>query len=44
MVAAAYDAGMSVRNAAERCGWSIGWVAARYQELRDTPADQPATV
>ncbi|MEU9844032.1 hypothetical protein AB0C69_33010 [Actinomadura sp. NPDC048032] len=42
VVAAAYDAGMSVRNAAERCGWSVGWVAARYQELRDAPADQPA--
>ncbi|WP_344278002.1 hypothetical protein, partial [Actinomadura napierensis] len=37
IVAAAFAAGLSVRAAAERCGWSIGWVAGRYQELRDTP-------
>ncbi|WP_433467040.1 hypothetical protein [Spirillospora sp. CA-128828] len=40
VVAAAFEAGLSVRDAAERCGWSIGWVAGRYQELRDAPADQ----
>ncbi|MFG3038564.1 DUF2637 domain-containing protein [Streptomyces sp. NPDC048330] len=35
-VAAAFDAGLSVRAAAELCGWSTGWVTGRYQELRDT--------
>ncbi|MFP3965325.1 hypothetical protein SMC26_23660 [Actinomadura fulvescens] len=35
IVTAAFVAGLSVRAAAQRCGWSIGWVAARYQELRD---------
>ncbi|MCX5394206.1 DUF2637 domain-containing protein [Streptomyces sp. NBC_00094] len=34
-VAAAYAAGAPVRQAAELCGWSIGWVSTRYQELRD---------
>ncbi|MFI2734032.1 DUF2637 domain-containing protein [Streptomyces sp. NPDC018711] len=38
-VAAAYANGVPVRQAAELCGWSVGWVSARYQELRDaTPA------
>ncbi|MFE5977899.1 DUF2637 domain-containing protein [Streptomyces sp. NPDC056460] len=38
-VAAAYASGVSVRQAAELCGWSVGWVSTRYQELRDhTPA------
>ncbi|MFE7410212.1 DUF2637 domain-containing protein [Streptomyces laurentii] len=35
-VAAAFHAGLPVRQAAELCGWSIGWVSSRYQELRDT--------
>lgn len=35
VVAAAFAAGLSVRAAAQRCGWSIGWVAGRYQQLRD---------
>ncbi|GAA3800987.1 hypothetical protein GCM10022403_039070 [Streptomyces coacervatus] len=35
IVAAAFDAGLSVRSAAELCGWSVGWVSARYAELRD---------
>ncbi|MBT2440059.1 DUF2637 domain-containing protein [Streptomyces sp. ISL-36] len=34
-VAAAYAAGVPVRQAAELCGWSVGWVSTRYQELRD---------
>ncbi|WP_435057376.1 DUF2637 domain-containing protein [Streptomyces sp. bgisy060] len=34
-VAAAFAAGLSVRQAAELCGWSVGWVSTRYQELRD---------
>ncbi|WP_411069389.1 DUF2637 domain-containing protein [Streptomyces sp. cmx-4-25] len=34
-VAAAFAAGVPVRQAAELCGWSTGWVATRYQELRD---------
>jgi hypothetical protein len=40
IVAAAFAAGLSVRAAAERCGWSIGWVAGRYQELRDASTDR----
>ncbi|MEU4271277.1 DUF2637 domain-containing protein [Streptomyces sp. NPDC026092] len=36
IVAAAFTEGMSVRAAADLCGWSIGWVSTRYQELRDT--------
>ncbi|WP_434744544.1 DUF2637 domain-containing protein [Streptomyces sp. A-14] len=35
-VRAAFDAGLSIRQAAELCGWSTGWVTARYQEHRDT--------
>ncbi|MFJ8663115.1 DUF2637 domain-containing protein [Streptomyces sp. NPDC093795] len=35
-VAAAFLAGVPVRQAAELCGWSVGWVSTRYQELRDT--------
>ncbi|KKD09549.1 hypothetical protein [Streptomyces sp. WM6386] len=35
MVQAAFTAGLSVRAAAELCGWSVGWVSTRYQELRD---------
>lgn len=38
-VRAAFDADLSVRAAADLCGWSIGWVSSRYQELRDR---QPA--
>lgn len=38
-VAAAFRAGVPVRQAAELCGWSVGWVSTRYQELRDK---QPA--
>ncbi|MET7700413.1 DUF2637 domain-containing protein [Streptomyces sp. NPDC005485] len=39
-VLAAFEAGLSVRAAAELCGWSVGWVSSRYQELRD--AGHPA--
>ncbi|SCK47215.1 DUF2637 domain-containing protein [Streptomyces sp. WMMB 322] len=35
IVAAAYGASVPVRTAAELCGWSVGWVSTRYQELRD---------
>ncbi|WP_030409799.1 hypothetical protein [Streptomyces albus] len=35
-VRAAFTAGLSVRQAAELCGWSVGWVSTRYQELRET--------
>ncbi|MET8575445.1 DUF2637 domain-containing protein [Streptomyces sp. NPDC005012] len=35
IVAAAFAEGMSVRAAAELCGWSVGWVSSRYAELRD---------
>ena len=34
-VQAAFEAGLAVRAAAELCGWSVGWVSTRYQELRD---------
>ncbi|MFX4294226.1 DUF2637 domain-containing protein [Streptomyces bohaiensis] len=37
-VRAAFDADLSVRQAAELCGWSVGWVSARYTELRETVA------
>ncbi|MFI0873041.1 DUF2637 domain-containing protein [Streptomyces parvus] len=35
-VRAAFDTGLPIRQAAELCGWSVGWVTARYQEHRDT--------
>jgi hypothetical protein len=38
IVAAAFAAGLSVRQAAELCGWSVGWVSARYAEHRDPSA------
>ncbi|WP_405871223.1 DUF2637 domain-containing protein [Streptomyces sp. NBC_00005] len=34
IVAAAHAEGLSVRTAAELCGWSVGWVSTRYAELR----------
>ncbi|MFF5102008.1 DUF2637 domain-containing protein [Streptomyces sp. NPDC000134] len=34
IVAAAFSAGLSVRSAAELCGWSVGWVSTRYAEHR----------
>ncbi|WP_020140145.1 hypothetical protein [Streptomyces sp. 351MFTsu5.1] len=34
IVAAAQAEGLSVRQAAELCGWSVGWVSTRYAELR----------
>ncbi|RBM05690.1 DUF2637 domain-containing protein [Streptomyces sp. PT12] len=34
-VAAAYEADLTIRQAAELCGWSVGWVTARYGELRE---------
>ncbi|WP_121703307.1 DUF2637 domain-containing protein [Streptomyces sp. E5N298] len=39
IVAAAFGAGLSVRSAAELCGWSVGWVSTRYAEHRDPSAD-----
>jgi hypothetical protein len=41
IVAAAYAEGMAVRAAAELCGWSVGWVSARYAELRETETGMP---
>ncbi|GGU84424.1 hypothetical protein GCM10010260_16850 [Streptomyces filipinensis] len=38
IVAAAFTAELSVRCAAELCGWSVGWVSARYAEHRDPAA------
>ncbi|MFB8777196.1 DUF2637 domain-containing protein [Streptomyces broussonetiae] len=37
-VKAAFDAGLPVRAAAELCGWSVGWVSARYAEYRQPDA------
>lgn len=41
IVTAAFHSHLPVRAAAELCGWSVGWVSTRYQDLRDhtnTPA------
>ncbi|MFH8288404.1 DUF2637 domain-containing protein [Streptomyces sp. NPDC018059] len=38
IVAAAFAAEMKVREAAELCGWSVGWVSARFAEHRDPGA------
>ncbi|MFD9371419.1 DUF2637 domain-containing protein [Streptomyces sp. NPDC060020] len=38
VVQAAFAAGLPVRVAAERTGWSVGWASARYQELRELTA------
>ncbi|MFJ2751926.1 DUF2637 domain-containing protein [Streptomyces sp. NPDC087297] len=41
VVQAAFAAGLAVREAAERTGWSVGWASARYQELRELTAPSP---
>ncbi|WP_425829625.1 DUF2637 domain-containing protein [Streptomyces fractus] len=38
IVAAASSTGLSVRQAAELCGWSVGWVSSRYAEHREPDA------
>ncbi|MEE1791426.1 DUF2637 domain-containing protein [Streptomyces sp. BE308] len=38
VVHAAFGEGLPVRAAADLCGWSVGWVSSRYQELREAPA------
>ncbi|MFF8947992.1 DUF2637 domain-containing protein [Streptomyces sp. NPDC014940] len=35
VVHAAFGEGLAVRAAAELCGWSVGWVSARYAEHRE---------
>ncbi|WP_338671608.1 DUF2637 domain-containing protein [Streptomyces sp. SCSIO 30461] len=35
IVKAAFGEGLPVRTAVDLCGWSVGWVSTRYQELRD---------
>ncbi|MET7924197.1 DUF2637 domain-containing protein [Streptomyces sp. NPDC005349] len=35
VVTTAYESSLSVRQAAELCGWSVGWVSTRYAEHRD---------
>ncbi|MFH9560138.1 DUF2637 domain-containing protein [Streptomyces globisporus] len=35
VVHASFGEGLPVRAAADLCGWSTGWVSARYQEHRD---------
>ncbi|MGW6955028.1 DUF2637 domain-containing protein [Streptomyces chartreusis] len=42
IVAAAFASGLSVRAAAELCGWSVGWVSHRYADHRD-PAGELRT-
>jgi DNA segregation ATPase FtsK/SpoIIIE-like protein len=42
IVAAAFASGLSVRQAAELCGWSVGWVSHRYAEHRDPAAGRHA--
>ncbi|KOV14071.1 SpdB [Streptomyces sp. XY511] len=44
VVQAAYAAGLTQRQAIELTGWSAGWIAARYQELRDLTAPVPRPV
>ncbi|ARQ72371.1 DUF2637 domain-containing protein [Streptomyces marincola] len=39
-VAAAFEAGLTIRQAADLCGWSVGWVTTRYQELRSGQAER----
>ncbi|MFF5809122.1 DUF2637 domain-containing protein [Streptomyces sp. NPDC012746] len=41
IVQAAYAAGLPQRQAVELTGWSTGWIASRYQELRDLTAPTP---
>ena len=39
IIAAAVAEGVAVRRAADLCGWSVGWVSARYAECREPAAD-----
>ncbi|MFJ5259287.1 DUF2637 domain-containing protein [Streptomyces sp. NPDC088387] len=39
IVAAAFASDLSVRAAVELCGWSVGWVSARYSEHRTAGDD-----
>lgn len=41
VVQAAFAAGLPQRQAVELTGWSTGWIANRYQELRDLTAPAP---
>ncbi|MGW0553322.1 DUF2637 domain-containing protein [Streptomyces sp. NPDC002926] len=43
VVHAAFGEGLPVRAAADLCGWSVGWVSSRYQELRE-PAQRAEAV
>lgn len=42
IVAAACEAGLPVRQAAELSGWSVGWVSTRYAEHREPDAGRRA--
>ncbi|MDI3389649.1 DUF2637 domain-containing protein [Streptomyces sp. B-S-A8] len=42
IVAAAFAANLPVRQAAELCGWSVGWVSSRYTEHREPGAGRRA--
>ncbi|MGW3623201.1 DUF2637 domain-containing protein [Streptomyces sp. NPDC000880] len=44
IVHAAFSEGLPVRAAADLCGWSVGWVSTRYQELRESAAPVEAVV
>ncbi|MDC0768380.1 DUF2637 domain-containing protein [Streptomyces sp. HD] len=39
IIVAAVAEGASVRRAADLCGWSVGWVSARYAEHREPGRD-----
>ncbi|MFJ2909329.1 DUF2637 domain-containing protein [Streptomyces sp. NPDC087228] len=43
VVHAAFGEGLPVRAAADLCGWSVGWVSSRYQELREAPVLEGAS-
>lgn len=40
-VRAGLERGRSVRETAEETGWSVGWVSARYQEIRNAETADP---
>ncbi|MFB7077971.1 DUF2637 domain-containing protein [Streptomyces sp. NPDC056308] len=43
IVGAAVIEGLTVRAAADLCGWSTGWVSARYQEARPATLEGAST-
>lgn len=43
-VRVAFDAGLSIRAAADLTGWSVGWVGHHYKDLRQPSACTPEAV